>query len=228
MKLLPLSLVLLLLAVVLHGATSTSDNDHHNNNVGVDMLDEGDILDEGFFDQEYFRDMSENDRRKLQDFPPYKTPKWWGRYRKMFGHKYIRKCNKWIIDHMEPPRSGSLYCPKFSGNYTCFFGEQKCEENGRRPQNHPDKQCTCVDKEWRCKDWSCPDPFFFTCPKTYKHLEKSNKKCLGNMKCSKSPSLFVCVCENRSAFVLDGRGLHRRSDVLWLMSFSLNHTHRSY
>ena len=141
---------------------------------------------------DYDYDNSDSDQaslhRKLLDplFPPYKTPKWWGRYKALIGRPYIRKCNKWIIDHMEPPRSGSLYCPKFTGNYTCFFGEQRCPELGRRDHLHPDKQCTCEDKEWRCKDWSCPEPFYYhKCP-AKSPLEMGPdepQKCLGSFTC---------------------------------------------
>ena len=118
-------------------------------------------------------------------FPKYKTPKWFKKYSEMIGRPYLQKCNSWIIDHEVPPRSGSIYCPRRSGNYTCFFGEQMCPELRSSDRPHPNAQCTCVDKQWRCHDWECPEPFFYKkCPKKSPlGNPKVPTRCVGDKTC---------------------------------------------
>ena len=129
----------------------------------------------------------QDDHRALQYASSYKTPRWWGRYKRMIGRPYLRRCKKWVEDQDHPPTSGS--CPRRHGNYTCFFGNQACLENGKKkPFPHPNQQCTCVDRVWECQPWECPTPQFYKCPLKSPldspQYPQGSMRCLGDMECT--------------------------------------------
>ena len=139
--------------------------------------------------EEFLAKLSEEDHRALQYEDSYVRPRWWGRYKRLIGRPYLRRCKRWVEDHSNPPASGSVRCPRRNGNYTCFFGNQACQENGKfRPFPHPDQQCTCVDRVWTCQPWECPEPRFYKCPRKSPfespQYPAGSMKCQGDFECS--------------------------------------------
>ena len=188
MKINSILFTMVISTIVIHTTVSTSsmklEATAEDGLLDDDMFEAGDALTE-----EFLATLSEEDHRALQYQDSYVNPRWWGRYKRMIGRPYLRRCKRWVEDHSNPPASGSVHCPGRNGNYTCFFGNQNCPENGKlRPFPNPDQQCTCVNHVWTCQPWECPEPKFYKCPRKSPfespQYPEGSMKCQGNLECS--------------------------------------------